>query len=230
MTETVLIVDDEQSMREILTSWLEDSGYNTLSSSTGTEALKEIYQHRPDLIVADVIMPDMDGYKLCNLASEISNSSIILLTALGQEKEKVQGYQMGADDYIVKPIGMSEFLARVGAVLRRRTAPNDPVSTYNGYTDGLLNIDLDRHEVFVRGELVEFTPTEFKLICYLTERAEKACNLRDILVNVWESPNYPLEIIKWHMSKLRTKIEENPSKPVHLITVRGLGYRYELPQ
>ncbi len=229
MPQTILIVDDEESMREILTTWLEDSGYNTLSSSTGTEALRDIYQHRPDLVVADVMMPDMDGYKLCNLASEISSSPIILLTALGQEKEKVQGFEMGADDYIVKPIGMSEFLARVRAVLRRKTSPNAPVSEYRGYTDRLLSINLDRHEVFVRGELVEFTTTEFKLLCYLTERAEKACTLKDILVNVWESPHYPLEVIKWHMAKLRAKIEEEPSKPKNLVTIRGVGYRYEPP-
>ncbi len=229
MAETVLVVDDEESMREILKTWLEDSGYNTLSSSTGTEALKEIYQHRPDLVIADVMMPDMDGYRLCNLATEISSAPIILLSALGQEKEKVQGFEMGADDYIVKPVGMSEFLARVGAVLRRKTSPSAPVHEDNGYTDSLLSIDIDRHEVFVRDELVEFTTTEFKLLCYLTERAEKACSLKDILVNVWESPHYPLEVIKWHMAKLRSKIEEEPSKPKHLLTIRGVGYRYEPP-
>lgn len=229
MAQTVLVVDDEESMREILKSWLEDSGYNTLTSSTGTEALKEIYQHRPDLVVADVMMPDMDGYRLCNLATEISSAPIILLSALGQEKEKVQGFEMGADDYIVKPIGMSEFLARVGAVLRRKTSSSPAPSEYRGYSDGLLRINLDRHEVFVRGELVEFTPTEFKILCYLTEQAGKACRLRDIILNVWESPNYPLEVIKWHLAKLRSKVEEKPSKPRHLVTIRGVGYRYDPP-
>lgn len=229
MAETVLVVDDEESMREILTSWLEDSGYNTLSSSTGTEALREIYQHRPDLIIADVMMPDMDGYRLCNLASEISSSPIILLTALGQEKEKVQGFEMGADDYIVKPIGMNEFLARVRALLRRKPTTSAPEPEYQGYSDGLLNINRDRHEIFIRGDLVEFTPTEFKILCYLTERAGKACSLKDIIANVWESPHYPVEVIKWHMAKLRSKVEEEPSKPKHLLTVRGVGYRYEPP-
>ena len=123
MTETVLVVDDEESIREILTAWLEDNGYETYSSTNGLEALREMYQHKPDLVVADILMPEMDGYEFCKLVREVSEAPIMLLTALGKEQDKVKGLNMGADDYVVKPVGMEEFIARCGALLRRRSRP-----------------------------------------------------------------------------------------------------------
>lgn len=106
MADTVLVVDDEESIREILTTWLEDSGYETVTSSNGIEALRELYQHRPDLVIADILMPEMDGYEFCRLAREVSEAPIMLLTALSKEQEKVKGFDLGADDYVVKPVGM----------------------------------------------------------------------------------------------------------------------------
>lgn len=230
MAETVLIVDDEQSIREVLKTWLEEAGYQTFMGSNGVEALRELYQRRPDLIVADILMPEMDGYELCRLVREISEAPIMLLTALGKESDKVKGLNMGADDYVVKPVGMEEFLARVAALLRRRGRSNiAPSQERRGYSDDILTIDLDRHEVWIRGKQVEFTPTEFKLLTFLTERAGKTCGLREILIKVWDSPHYPFEVVKWHIARLRTKIEDDPRNPKLIITVRGIGYRYDPP-
>lgn len=230
MAESVLVVDDEESIREILTSWLEESGYETYSSANGIEALRQLYQHRPDLVVADVLMPEMDGYEFCRLVREVSEAPIMLLTALSQEQDKVKGFSLGADDYVVKPIGMDEFVARVGALLRRRgTNGTTQQPEKAGYRDNVLTIDLDRHEVWVRDELTEFTPTEFRLLCFLTERAGKTTGLRDILSTVWDSPHYPFEVVKWHVARLRSKIEADPRNPKLLVTVRGVGYRYDPP-
>jgi DNA-binding response OmpR family regulator len=137
---------------------------------------------------------------------------------------------MGADDYVVKPVGMDEFLARVGALLRRRSKNGVAAAPdQSGYSDKVLRIDQDRHEVWVRGEKVEFTPTEFRLLCFLTDRGGKTCGLREILSRVWDSPHYPFEVVKWHIARLRSKVEEDPRNPAMVITVRGVGYRYDPP-
>lgn len=229
MAETVLVVDDEQAIREILSAWLEESGYETHTSSNGIEALRQMYQHHPDLVIADILMPEMDGYEFCRLVREVSEAPIMLLTALGKEQDKVKGFNLGADDYVVKPVGMDEFLARVGALLRRRGQSQVAQVEESGYRDSVVTIDLDRHEVWVRGEQVEFTPTEFRLLCFLTDKVAKTCGLREILSRVWESPHYPFEVVKWHIARLRSKVEEDPRNPKLIVTVRGVGYRYDPP-
>ncbi len=229
MAESVLVVDDEQSIREILTAWLEDNGYQAYSSSNGLEALKELYNRRPDLVVADILMPEMDGYEFCRLAREVTEAPIMLLTALGKEQDKVKGFNLGADDYVVKPVGMEEFIARISALLRRRGQSTVVATEQRGYRDDVLIIDLDRHEVWVRDQNIEFTPTEFRLLCFLTDKVGKTCGLREILSRVWDSPHYPFEVVKWHIARLRSKVEEDPRNPKLIVTVRGVGYRYDPP-
>ena len=126
-------------------------------------------------------------------------------------------------------LGMDEFLARVGALLRRRGKSQVAQVEESGYRDSVVTIDLDRHEVWVRGEQIEFTPTEFRLLCFLTEKVAKTCGLREILSRVWESPHYPFEVVKWHIARLRSKVEEDPRNPKLIVTVRGVGYRYDPP-
>ena len=230
MAETVLVVDDEESIREILSAWLEESGYETYTSSNGVEGLREMYQKRPDLVVADILMPEMDGFEFCRLVREVTEAPIMLLTALGKEQDKVRGLNLGADDYVVKPVGMDEFIARVGASLRRRSQSSVAIEEQNnGYSDEVTAIDLDRHEVHIRGQYVEFTPTEFRLLWFLTEKVGKTCGLREILSKVWDSPHYPFEVVKWHIARLRSKIEADPRNPKLIVTVRGVGYRYDPP-
>ncbi len=227
MADKVLIVEDEEVVRELLEGWLEDAGYETLASPDGLDGLRKLYSFRPDLVVADVLMPNMDGFELCRLAREVCEAPIMILSGLGKEEDKVKGLNLGADDYVVKPVPMGEFLARVAALLRRRERNGDGPPSDNIYRDDVLTIDGDRNEVWVRGDQVQFTPTEFKLLSLLTERAGKTCSTREILDRVWDTSHYSPELVKWHISSLRGKVERDVANPQCVVTVRGVGYRYD---
>jgi DNA-binding response OmpR family regulator len=227
MAQRVLVVEDEKVIRELLESWLKEAGYETRAAGDGIEGLRELYQFRPDLVVLDILMPKMDGFEFCRLARQVSQASIIILSGLGKEEDKVKGLELGADDYVVKPVPMQEFLARVAAMLRRLAMSSESSDRGVRYADDVLTVDGDRHEVWVRGERVSFTPTEFRLLSFLTERAGKTCTPRQILDGVWDSPLYSSEVVKWHIASLRAKIEENSGDPRRIVTVRGVGYRYD---
>lgn len=227
MADKVLIVEDEEVVRELLEGWLEDAGYETLASPDGLDGLRKLYSFRPDLVVADVLVPNMDGFELCRLAREVCEAPIMILSGLGKEEDKVKGLNLGADDYVVKPVPMGEFLARVAALLRRRERNGDGPPSDNIYRDDVLTIDGDRNEVWVRGDQVQFTPTEFKLLSLLTERAGKTCSTREILDRVWDTSHYSPELVKWHISSLRGKVERDVANPQCVVTVRGVGYRYD---
>ena len=229
MVDTVLIVEDEESVRELLAAWLDDAGYETRMASNGLEGLREVYQTHPDLIVADILMPQMDGYEVCRLVREVTEAPIMMLTGLGEEAKKVKGLNLGADEYVVKPVGMDEFLARVAALLRRRALVNHSPQASRRYEDDLLTMDYERHQAWVRGLQTELTPTEFKLLWFLSQRAGRTCTPREIIEDVWHSPHYSPDVVKWHISSLRNKLNEEPGKPRHIVTVWGVGYRYEGP-
>ncbi len=206
MASKVLIVEDEALIRNLLESWLEEADYQTRTACNGREGLRQIYEFRPDVVVVDILMPEMDGFELCRLTRDVCNAGILVLSGLGSEAEKVKGLNMGADDYVVKPVGMDEFLARVAAILRRRSLDGNEFSEAKRYVDGVVTIDCDRHEVWVKENKIQLTPTEFKLLSYLTERAGKTCTIRSILESVWDSPHYSNEVVKWHIASLRSKI------------------------
>ena len=180
MADTVLVVEDEEPVRELLATWLEDAGYDTCFGSNGEEGLKLLYDRRPDLVVADVMMPEMDGYEFCRLVRQVSKTPIMILSGLGGEVEKIKGLDLGADDYVVKPVGMDEFLARVAALLRRRRWSDAEPADEECYQDREITIYRERHEIWVRGKRVDLTPIEFKLICVLTEWAGKTCSMDEI--------------------------------------------------
>jgi DNA-binding response OmpR family regulator len=230
MTNRILVVEDEAPVRELLTAWLSDAGYQTCTAGDGVAGLREVYQQQPDLIVADIVMPKMDGFEFCRLVKEVSGAPIMFLTGLGEEAKKVKGLNMGADDYVVKPVGMEEFLARVGALLRRYQKQVIQEERGKRYADPVLAIDKDRHEVTVRGGNADLTPTEFRLLWFLTQRAGKTCAVKEILEEVWGSPLYSSDVVKWHVASLRGKLETEPHDPVHIITVWGVGYRYDVPR
>ena len=229
MTYRILVVEDEAPVRELLTAWLSDAGYQTCTAGDGVAGLREVYQQQPDLIVADIVMPKMDGFEFCRLVKEVSDAPIMFLTGLGEEAKKVKGLNMGADDYVVKPVGMDEFLARIGALLRRYQKQVIQEERAKRYADPVLSIDMDRHEVTVRGATADLTPTEFRLLWFLTQRAGKTCAVKEILEEVWGSPHYSSDVVKWHVASLRGKLETEPHDPVHIITVWGVGYRYDVP-
>lgn len=224
---TVLIVDDEKSLRDFMRRNLEVRGFLVLTAANGLEALALFNTNRVDLIILDVMMPRMDGLETIRRIRQSSLIPIIVLSALGEESDKIQALNLGADDYLTKPFGVGELLARVQAVLRRTHWMEIPVQQ-GQITRGEIVADLERHTVTVRGEDVELTPTEFSLLIYLMEHAGKVLQHRIILQHVW-GPEYgpESEYLRVYIGRLRQKIEKDPSSPQYLITERGIGYSFE---
>ena len=225
---TVLVVDDEKPLRDFVRRNLEVRGYKVITAFNGLEALAIFDAHNVDLVILDIMMPRMDGLEATRRIRQRSMVPIIILTALGEETDKIQGFNVGADDYLTKPFGVGELLARVKAVLRRSRWTKHP-SRHTRLTRGEIVVDLERHEVNVRGELVKLTPTEFNLLVYLMEHAGKVLHHRAILQNVW-GPEYgqETEYLRVYIGHLRHKIEANPANPQYLITERGVGYLFEI--
>ena len=222
---TVLLVDDEPAVLEMLVACCQESDYQTITAADGREALRLFFQHQPDLVITDVRMPNMDGIELTRRIREISEVPIIVLSALGDEDDKVRGLREGADDYVVKPVGTRELVARVEAALRRAHLP--PMESKGVYSDGILTVHLDRQEVYVRGKKVDLTPKEMRLLVYLTQRPGRVISVPELLNGVWGSVHYSEESVKWHIASLRKKIEEDTKDPELIVTVWGSGYRYD---
>jgi len=224
---TVLVVDDEVSLRDFVRRNLEVRGYNVLTAANGLEALAIFNTHIISLVILDVMMPRMDGLETIRRIRQDSTVPIIILSALGEESDKVQALNLGADDYLTKPFGVGELLARVQAVLRRAQWIETPIRE-GQIVRGDLVADLERHRVSVRGEEIELTPTEFSLLVYLMEHAGKVLPHQTILRNVW-GPEYgrEAEYLRVYIGRLRQKIERDPSDPEYLFTERGIGYTFE---
>lgn len=224
----VLIIDDEPEVAQLLQECLEAEGYEVLTAGDGREGLRQFFEHRPDLVVLDVLMPEMDGLELCRRIREVSSVPVLFLSARGAEMDKVQGLTIGGDDYVTKPVSLKELVARVEAILRRArlAEPRELVTLYH---DGVLTIDLARHEVSVRGAKTPLTPLEYKLLLYLVQNAPRVLSLDQILETVWGAEYESPENIKGYVSQLRRKIEADPENPTLILNVRGVGYRYEKP-
>lgn len=223
----LLIVEDDTRLLEALRLHLGKAGYEIITAANGLEGLQKMYTHRPDLIVLDVMMPRMDGWETCRRIREMSDVPIIMLTALGQEDEKVKGLKLGADDYLAKPFGLKELEARVEAVLRRTRLP-PPTREAVLYADGKLVIDSERWEVSRGGQLVELTATERRLLFYLAENAGRILTHQQILDRVWGAEYVDdTDYVKLYIWRLRQKLEENPSQPTYILTERGIGYKFE---
>ncbi|MEW6034818.1 MAG: response regulator transcription factor [Chloroflexota bacterium] len=225
--EKVLVVDDEPAVNELLKDWLEGADYQVVTAFDGKEGFVQFFNHRPDLAIIDIMMPVMDGFELCQRIREVSQIPIIVLSGRGQEVDKVRGLHLGADDYLVKPIGGKELLARVAAALRRaKLPPAEPSATYS---DGVVSLDFKQHEAYVRGERVSLTPTEFRLLAYLVQHRGQVVSPQQLWDSVWGWDAGSLDSVKWHISYLRKKVEEDPESPKLVITIRGVGYRYQPP-
>ncbi|HEX6305308.1 MAG TPA: response regulator transcription factor [Anaerolineales bacterium] len=224
---TVLVVDDEVSLRDFVRRNLEVRGYNVLTAANGLEALAIFNTHTISLVILDVMMPRMDGQETIRRIRQNSTIPIVILSALGEESDKVQALNLGADDYLTKPFGVGELLARVQAVLRRAQWIETPVRE-GQIVRGDIIADLERHRVSVRGADIELTPTEFNLLVYLMEHAGKVLPHQTILRNVW-GPEYgrEAEYLRVYIGRLRQKIERDPSDPDYLFTERGIGYTFE---
>ncbi len=226
MKKRILIVDDEVSILKFLRSNLEDKGYAVISASNGEEALHAIERELPDLIVLDVMMPKMDGFEVCRRLREWSHIPIIMLSARGDEKDKVKCLDLGADDYIVKPFGASELMARVSAVLRRtKTADMSPVRS--SIASGDLTINFAKRQITRAGAEVKLTPTEYALLQELAVNSGKVLTHTHLLNKVW-GPEYrdEREYLHVFVRRLRSKLEPDPDKPTYILTISGVGYQF----
>jgi DNA-binding response OmpR family regulator len=202
---------------------VERAGHRVSAAPDGRAGLRMLYDLRPDLVLLDVVMPGIDGWKTLELIREVSNVPVIMLTARDSEIERVRGLRGGADDYVGKPFGHAELAARIEAVLRRA---NEKPAVREVYDDGVVYIDFDGHEVRVRGERVELTPLEFRLLSALTENAGLVLSRDQLLDLVWGAGYDSGDQVKLYVRYLRRKIELDPADPELIETVRGFGYRY----
>ena len=225
MPKSILIIDDDPTLLELLPAHLETAGYRPLAASDGPSGLQMAINEKPDLLILDVMMPGMDGWKVCEQLREKSDIPIIMLTAKGEETDKLRGFRLGVDDYVTKPFSFAELVARVGAVLGR--AERSSQSTHS-ISSGDLLIDFDDHRVTVAGRSVDLTPTEYRLLEVLAHHANRTVAVEMLLAEVW-GPQYAGEIehVKHYIWAIRRKIESDPGDPRHLITERGYGYRFE---
>jgi len=227
MNINVLVVDDEKPLRDFVRRNLEVRNYKVLTASNGLEALAIFQNENIQLIIMDIMMPHMDGLEATRRIRQESHVPIIILTAMGEETDKVRAFDLGADDYLTKPFGVGELLGRIKAVLRRADW-SEPASNEERIARGDIEVEMERHKVTVRGEVLDLTPTEFNLLVYFMKNAGKTLNHRVILQHVWgmEYSN-EAEYLRVYVGKLRQKIEVNPLQPKYLHTEYGIGYRFE---
>jgi len=225
----VLVVDDDRRYRDLLELNLTRRGYRALTAPDGLTVLNLLEREPVDLLILDLMLPDIDGYELCRRIREYSDVPIIMLTAKAEEPYKVRGLNLGADDYVTKPFGPDELLARVEAVLRRRGA-NASAVTRPPLVSGDLAIDFARHRVTLRGQEVHLTPHEYRLLYHLATNAGRVLVHEEILRRAWGSGyEDQTEVLHTTVRRLRRKIEHDPSAPRYLLTRRGIGYMLAAP-
>ena len=227
--EKVLIVDDEARILRLVRSNLEPQGYKVLTAMDGESALTAAEMNDPDLIILDLMLPRLDGFEVCRRLREFSTVPIIILTAKGEEVDKVKGLDAGADDYLTKPFGVPELLARIKAVLRRtRVAPAqklEPIFTLAGFS-----VNFAQRRVSANGRDVKLSPTEYKLLYELVTNAGRVVLHQDLLARVWgREYRDETEYLRVYIRYLRQKIEEDSSQPKLILTEPGVGYRFTAP-
>jgi DNA-binding response OmpR family regulator len=223
----ILVVDDEPRMIGFIRMNLELEGYQVIEAHNGLEALEAIRTQLPDLVLLDVMMPQLDGFETLRMLREFSSIPVIMLTAKGEEDDKVYGLELGADDYVTKPFSSRELSSRVRAVLRRAETPTTSPDQAVLKIDDRLSVDFNRREVIVEGEHIKLRPTEYRLLYHLIENAGWTVPHEQLLAKVWgyeyrDETHY----VRLYVNYLREKIEEDPSNPKYILTERGVGYRF----
>ncbi len=224
MPKTILVVDDKANVRTLVREYLTAEGFRVVTAENGQNALYAARQEKPDLVLLDIMMPEMDGYEFIRAYRRESSIPVILLTAKMEETDKVLGLELGADDYITKPFGMKELVARIHAALRRAGSPVAPSTVLRV---GEIALDKESHQVTVGGRPVRLTPSEFDLLTALMAAPGRAFSRLDLLEHLdgvaFEGAARSVDI---HIRNLRTKIESEPSRPHYIETVFGVGYRF----
>jgi two-component system KDP operon response regulator KdpE len=224
---TILVVDDEPRMVQFITMNLELEGFHVLSASDGYEALEKVTKELPDLVVLDIMMPDMDGFETLQRIRRVSAVPVIFLSAKGEEFDRVRGLDLGADDYVTKPFSPRELVSRIRAVLRRMEAVA-PAPRSEVVVDDELRINFDQRKVIVQGKEVRLRPTEYRLLYQLVSNAGRLLTHEALLSRVW-GPEYRDEdhYVRLYITYLRQKIEKDPKNPKYILSERGLGYRFK---
>ena len=222
----ILAVDDNVKMTRFIRMNLELEGYRVSEASNGMEALDKTREELPDLVLLDVMMPEMDGFETLGHLRKISSVPVIMLTVKNEEEDKIRGLELGADDYVTKPFSPRELSSRIKALLRRSEMPT-PLEKTLMRIDDRLSIDFQRHEVWVEQEKVKLRPTEYRLLYHLVSNAGWVMSHEALLSKVW-GPEYRDEIqyLRLYVNYLRQKIEVDPAHPTYILTERGVGYRF----
>jgi two-component system KDP operon response regulator KdpE len=219
---TILVVEDEVAIRRFLRAALVNQGYRLFESDTGADALQAAATRQPDVVIVDLGLPDMDGLEVIRRLREWTAVPIIVLSARGEERDKVSALDAGADDYVSKPFGPEELLARIRAALRRRAFRDDGAVLF---AVGELTVDLARRQVAVGGRTVHVTPIEYTVLATLARHAGKVLTHRQLLREVWGPQAEDAHVLRVHMAQLRRKLEAEPANPRYLLTEPGVGYR-----
>ncbi len=223
----ILVVDDDKTLVRLLREALSKADFEVITAANGIDALQELYAKQPDLVLLDVMMPRMDGWETAQRIRQMSSVPIIMLTAKDEEGDKLKGFAAGVDDYVTKPFSFAEIIARIQAVLNRARQAA-PAHKPKRYSSGALVIDMDSRRVTKGGQLVDLTPTEYRLLIALVENAGRVLSHEQLLNKVWgyefgEDTGY----VKRYIWYLRRKIEDDPRKPEYILTERGFGYVFQ---
>lgn len=224
MAPKILIVDDDETMNELVRVNLQPRGYDMISATSGVKAIDIVREYKPDLVVLDVMMPEMDGFEVCKQLREFTDIPVLFLTAKGREQDLVRGFEVGGDDYVRKPFSLRELEARIQALLKRAVhVERERVITQ--FNDGNLRIDLESGHVYRAGKMVHLTPTEFRLLSCLVHNMGMVITHEDLLRDAWgENYTDATASLSLYIRYLREKIEDDPSLPRYIITKWGIGY------
>ncbi|HLI09569.1 MAG TPA: response regulator transcription factor [Ktedonobacteraceae bacterium] len=229
---TVLTADDDPQLLRLIARNLQFEGYDVLAVSDGQQALEQIESHSPDVVLLDVMMPKMDGFTVCQRVREFSTVPIIIVTARGQDQDKIRGLDLGADDYLTKPFSVDELLARVRAVLRRSqfSASEQSQNMRKTVTIGDLTIDYTQHLATMKGQEIPLTPIEYRILAYLAQNAGRVVTQDMLLEHVWGSEYIgESHMLQVNVNRLRRKLEPEPGSPRYLLTRVGVGYLLSAP-
>ena len=223
----VLLIDDDADLLQLATVIFKKEGAQVITARDGMEGVSKLFTHHPDLIILDVMMPGMNGFEVCERIRQVSDTPLIMLTALNHEQEMLRGLEAGADDFLSKPFNADILLARAKTVLRRSEHLKSPTDQFN-YDNGHLRIDVERRDVLLHGKRIKLTPVEFRLLTYLARNAGKVLTFQQILNNVWGIEyRGNLDYVHVYISHLRRKLGENTKNPRYILTVHGVGYMFE---
>ncbi len=232
MEEKILVIDDDPLFLRLVEEVLTQKGYEVLKAGSGQEGLRLLFDQKPNVVLLDMVMPKMDGWQVCSRIRDLSNIPIIILTGIKKaEEDIVNGLDNGADDYLIKPVGNRELVARVRAALRRAELPPS-LEAKKGitYSDGFLTVDVAERKITVNGQRLKLTPREFRLFAFLVENAGRILTHKQLLEKVWGwEYTDDLDYVRIYISHLRQKIEPDPTLPKYIITEPGVGYYFQKP-